>query len=171
MGFVPDDNPTAHQREAWIQSIADFPRLLRRTVSHLNEEQLNTPYRPGGWTIRQVVHHMADNDMNAYIRFKRGLTEESPLAGSYEQDLWAGQADYRNAPIELSLVLLEALHQRFAVLLRSLSPEDFQRTLTSPSHGVMTLDIALQRYDWHGKHHLDQIRSLLERMGWQLKAW
>jgi hypothetical protein len=164
--FIPEEQPTSEHRKRWIEDIAQIPTVLRMTVQNLDTEQLLTPYRPGGWTVDQVVHHLADNDMNAYIRFKRALTEEVPLAGSYREELWAELSDYQDAPIEMSLVLLESLHQRFVVLLRSLSPHQFQRTFVSPTHGTMTLDIATQRYAWHGWHHIAQIDSLKERMGW-----
>jgi hypothetical protein len=163
--FEPVTDPTEQQRGEWIDEIAEMPTTLRTTIQGLTLEQLLTPYRPGGWTVQQVVHHMADNDMNAYIRFKRALTEPSPAASSYRQDEWAELADYR-APIGLSLLLLEALHGRFAALLRSLQPSDFRMTFTSPAHGMLTLDVAMQRYAWHNRHHIAQIASLKERMGW-----
>ncbi|BCG59196.1 YfiT family bacillithiol transferase [Paenibacillus sp. URB8-2] len=162
--FEPVENPTSEQRNLWIDEILEIPNLLRQTVKNLTLEQLHTPYRPDGWTVQQVVHHMADNDMNAYIRFKRALTEDHPISGSYREDLWAELSDYA-APIELSLILLESLHNRFAVLLRSLHPSDFQRTFTSPTHGPMSLETAAHRYAWHGRHHIAQIVSLKERMG------
>ncbi|AIQ12773.1 YfiT family bacillithiol transferase [Paenibacillus durus] len=164
--FIPEEHPAAEHREKWIEDIARIPELLRSLVQNLTPEQLLTPYRPGGWNIRQVVHHLADNDMNAYIRFKRALTEEAPVAGSYREDLWAELSDYQEAPIETSLILLASLHERFVVLLRSLTPQQFQRTVISPTHGEMTLNTAMQRYAWHGRHHIAQIESLIERMGW-----
>lgn len=164
--FKPEMHPTSEHRAIWIEDIAHIPTALRLTVQNLDAEQLLTPYRPGGWNTQQVVHHVADNDMNAFIRFKRALTEEAPVAGSYREELWAELSDYQEAPIEMSLILLDSLHQRFVVLLRSLSPEQFQRTFISPTHGIMTLDIAAQRYAWHGRHHIAQIDSLKERMGW-----
>lgn len=154
---------TPEQRKGWIQSIAEMPLTLRRAVQGFREEQLDTPYRPGGWTVRQVVHHLADNDMNAYIRFKRALTEEHPAAGSYRQDLWAELSDYRDTPIATSLTLIESLHGRFVTLLVKLSPADLQRSFWSPTYGDMTLDAALQRYSWHGRHHIAQITSVSER--------
>lgn len=163
--FEPIPNPISEQRNRVIEEILDIPEILRLTVHKLTPEQLLTPYRPGGWTVLQVVHHLADNDMNAYIRFKRALTEESPTASSYREDLWAELSDYR-IPVETSLVLLESLHSRFAALLRSLTPSDFQRTFTSPTHGKMNLDAAAQRFAWHGRHHIAQIASLKERSGW-----
>lgn len=164
--FQAIENPTPEQRNRWIAEIAEMPKLLRLSVQNLTREQLFTEYRPGGWSIQQVIHHMADNDLNAFIRFKKALTEDNPPASSYREDLWAELSDYRNALIETSLVLLESLHSRFVVLLSSLSPSDYRRTFTSPTHGVMNLDVAAQRYAWHGRHHIAQIISLKERMGW-----
>lgn len=158
-------NPTSEQRSEVIMDIVKIPADLHQMVQSLTLEQQLTPYRPGGWTVQQVIHHMADNDMNAYIRFKRALTEESPTAGSYREELWAELSDY-SAPIEVSLVLMAALHKRFAVLLRSLNPADYQKTFTSPTHGLMNLDAAAQRYAWHSRHHMAQIASLIERSGW-----
>jgi hypothetical protein len=164
--FEPIQQPTPEQRNGWIKDISQMPTILRLTVQNLTIEQLYTQYRPGGWTVQQLVHHMADNDMNAYIRFKRALTEDHPTASSYREDLWAELSDYRNTPIETSLVLLESLHSRFEALLCSLSPSDFQRTFTSPTHGLMNLDAATQRYAWHSRHHIAQIASLKDRFGW-----
>jgi hypothetical protein len=157
--------PDLEMRREWIRKMAEMPAQLRHIVQSLTSEQLLTPYRPGGWTVQQVIHHLPDNDMNAYIRFKKALTEDNPIASTYKEDVWAELNDYK-APIETSLVLIESLRSRFAVLLHAMQPSDFQRTFTSPTHGVMTLDIALQRFDWHGQHHLAQISSLKERMGW-----
>ena len=139
--------------------------ILRLSVQNLNIEQLLTQYRPKGWTLQQVIHHMADNDMNAFIRFKRALTEDSPVASSYREDVWAELSDYQT-PIESSLSLLESIHIRFVAILRSLHSSDFKRTFTSPTHGVMSLDVATQRFIWHDRHHIAQITALKERMGW-----
>lgn len=163
--FEPALNPTAELRDYWIEEIAQMPQVLRNAVKKLTNEQLKTPYRPGGWTVQQVVHHLADNDMNATFRFKRGLTEESPTAGSYREDLWAELIDY-DAPIELSLQMLEALRGRLTVLFRGLSPSDFDKTVVSPSYGTMTLNDALHRFAWHGRHHIAHITSLKERQRW-----
>ncbi len=164
--FETVHQPTQEQRNSWIEEVSAMPVHLRYTVQNLTTEQLNTPYRPGGWTIQQVVHHLADNDMNAYIRFKKALTEENPIANSYREDLWAELSDYREVEIETSLLLIESLHIRFVTLLRKLSLTDFQRTFSSPTHGIMTLDIATQRYAWHGRHHIAQITSVKARKRW-----
>jgi hypothetical protein len=163
--FEPIHNPTTEQLSRWILDISELSTILRRTIHNLTSEQLLTPYRPGGWTVQQVVHHMSDNDMNAFIRFKRALTEDSPAASSYREDLWAELSDY-GTPVETSLIILESIHIRFVALLRSLRPCDFERTFKSPTHGIMSLYVATQRYAWHGRHHIAQIASLKERMGW-----
>jgi hypothetical protein len=164
--FEQIEQPTPEQRNSWIDDISEMPKKLQLTVQNLTLEQLHTQYRPGGWTVQQVVHHMADNDMNAFIRFKKGLTEDNPTASTYREELWAELSDYHKTPIETSLALLESLHSRFVILLHSLSSSDFQRKFTSPTHGVMTLDVATQRYAWHNRHHIAQIVSLKERLGW-----
>ncbi|WP_379138353.1 YfiT family bacillithiol transferase [Paenibacillus sp. sgz500958] len=162
--FEPITNPTSEQRTAIIQQISAFAKDLRELVSACSPQQLQTPYRPGGWCIQQIIHHMADNDMNAYIRFKRALTEREPMSGTYREDLWAEMCDYKDAPIELSLTLLEALHGRFLILLQGSKPEDFKRTLRTEVLGTITLEIALQRFIWHNRHHMTQISTLIDSM-------
>jgi len=157
-------HPTPEDRIRLIEEICEMPLNLRRTVHNLTEEQLNTPYRQGGWSVRQVVHHLADNDMNAYIRFKRALTEDNPMASSYREDLWAELSDYRT-PIEPSLLLIESIHSRFVALLRSLHPADFDKRFTSPTYGEINLDVAIQRFAWHDRHHIAQITALRELRG------
>lgn len=164
--FVPVEVLTDAQRKTVIDEIAMLPTQLRQAVAGLNDEQLDTPYRSGGWTIRQVVHHLADNDMNAYIRFKRALTEDNPTSGTYEQDRFAQLSDYKDAPVDISITLMEALHNRFVILLAKLSADAFQRPFVSPTYGPLTLERAVQMYAWHGRHHTAQITSLRERMGW-----
>ncbi|MEI5907275.1 putative metal-dependent hydrolase [Bacillus spongiae] len=164
--FTPTHHPTAEQRNEWIEEISQIVKSLRFKVQHLSSEQLSTPYRPGGWTIQQIIHHMVDNDMNAYIRFKRALTEDTPTASSYREDLWADGNDYRIS-IEPTLNLLDLLHSRFVYLLRSLSVKEFDKTFISPSHGVMSLEVAIERFTWHSRHHIAQIESLIERLGWK----
>ncbi|WP_127532177.1 YfiT family bacillithiol transferase [Paenibacillus kobensis] len=157
---------TAEERLNFIQQVPELAKQLRAMVSGLSHEQLQTPYRGGGWTIQQVVHHMADNDMNAVHRFKRALTEDAPLASSYREDSWAELDDYLRVPVSVSLSLLEALHCRFYVVLSSMNDNGFGRTLTTQLLGSITLDTALQRFVWHNRHHMAQIQSLIERSGW-----
>ncbi|MFC9709049.1 YfiT family bacillithiol transferase [Paenibacillus sp. NPDC056933] len=162
--FTAVENPTEEQRKQLIESIDEIPNKLRQVIDGLDVEQLTTSYRPGGWTLQQVVHHLADAEMNAYIRFKRGLTEEQPLAGTFREDLWAELIDYKDTPIETSILLLEALHNRFKMLLVKMKPTDFARLVASPTHGTMTLDIAIQRFLWHAQHHIAQISSFRDRI-------
>lgn len=158
---------SVEQRGEWIQQIAVMPTNLRAAVHRLSPEQLDTSYRPGGWSIRQVVHHLPDSHMNSYIRFKLALTEESPIVRPYMEDRWAQLDDYRETPIEVSLMLLEALHQRWRTLLSNLSDADYLRIFTNPESGdTLSLEAALEQYVWHGKHHVAQITSLRERMCW-----
>ncbi len=165
--FVADPNVTEEKRRRWIEEIAVTPDKLRAAVTGLTPEQLDTPYRPGGWTVRQVVHHMADSHMNAYIRFKLALTEKEPTIKTFEQDEWAGLADGRTAPVETSVMLVEALHRRWVLLLRSLTLADFARTFVHPELGRVTLDTYLQMYAWDGRHHVAHITSLRTRLGWR----
>ena len=164
--FSPLSNPTQEQRRKLINEINRAPAKLRAAVSGLSEKQLNTPYRPEGWTVRQVVHHIPDSHLNAYVRFKLALTERQPTIKPYDEKLWASLEDVRKTPVETSLSLLESLHERWVVLLRSLDAGDFARTLQHPELGIMTLDALLAMYAWHGRHHVAHITSLRERMGW-----
>ncbi|WP_426446167.1 YfiT family bacillithiol transferase [Paenibacillus sp. S-38] len=163
--FQEVPNPSPDQRREWMEGIMGLAPALRLAVHPMTEAQLLTPYRPGGWTVQQVVHHMADNDMNAFLRFKRALTEDSPAAGTYREDRWAELGDYR-MPLDPSLALLEAVHQRFAALLLTLQPADYARSFVSPTYGALNLDTALQRFVWHNRHHTAQIASLKARMVW-----
>ncbi|MDQ6597729.1 putative metal-dependent hydrolase [Bacillus salipaludis] len=149
----------------WISEIESLPRLLRDAVKDLDNEQLNTPYRSGGWTVRQVIHHLADSHMNAYVRFKLALTEEKPVIKPYDETKWAELADY-TLPIDISLSLLEALHQRWTNLLRSLSPADMEKTFIHPDSGEVSVGRNIGIYAWHGRHHLTHITSLCNRKGW-----
>lgn len=157
---------TAEQRAALIQQIADAPVNLRAAVAGLNDAQLDTSYRPGGWTVRQVCHHLPDSHLNSYIRFRLALTEDLPTIKPYNETLWAELSDAKHAPIDISLRLLESLHQRWVLLLRSMSPADFQRKLNHPETGENVLDFYLVLYAWHGRHHISQITSFRERMKW-----
>ncbi|PYR62116.1 MAG: putative metal-dependent hydrolase [Acidobacteria bacterium] len=128
--------------------------------------QFDTPYRPDGWTVRQVVHHVPDSHLNAYCRFKLALTEDNPRIKPYDEAAWAKLADTERTPVETSLALLDSLHQRWVTLLESMKPEEFARTLQHPEAGEMTLDKVLQLYTWHGRHHVAHITSLRQREGW-----
>jgi uncharacterized damage-inducible protein DinB len=149
-----------------LRNIAETPANLRRAIKGLSNEQLNTPYRPGGWTVRQVVHHVPDSHLNAYVRFKLALTEEDPTIKTYEEARWAELSDSESTPVEVSLTLLDSLHDRWVRLLRSLSDEDWKRTFRHPELGLVTLDKNLAIYSWHGRHHVAHITSLREREGW-----
>jgi len=151
---------------AMIDDISALPSQLRIATGGLGIDQLDTPYRPGGWTVRQTVHHVADSHMNSYIRLRLALTETEPVIRPYEQQLWAELPDARTAPIEISLQLVENLHARWVILLRSLPLEDFARTFRHPELGLVRLDTNLALYAWHGKHHTAHISGLRERMGW-----
>ena len=154
-------------REQWIGEIAAAPAALRASVSGLSAGQLDTPYRPDGWTVRQVVHHVPDSHLNAYTRIKLALTEDEPVIKPYEEARWAELADARTGPIEPSLALLEFLHQRWLLLLHSLRPPDFARRYQHPEVGRMFgLDEVLALYAWHGRHHVAHITSLRQRKGW-----
>ena len=158
--------PSPEQRRAWIRWIADAPSQLRQAVSGLSDSQLDTPYRPDGWTLRQVVHHVPDSHLNAYVRFKLALTEDNPTIKPYAEARWAELADTKTTPVEVSLTLLEAVHHRLNEVLRSLGSEDFQRPLTHPDMGRLTLDQMLGLYSWHGRHHVAHVTELRKRMGW-----
>jgi hypothetical protein len=164
--FQPPTEIDPEQRRNWIEEIEKAPGLVRQALSGLDDGQLDTPYRPGGWTARQVAHHLPDSHMNSYIRFKLALTEDQPTIKPYDEEAWAELPDSRE-PIEPSLALLESLHLRWVSLLRSLTPEDWERTYRHPEHGrTVTLGFTLALYAWHGRHHAMQIQSLRERMGW-----
>ena len=156
----------AAQRSRWIDEIAALPAQLRAAVAGLDEHQLDTPYRSGGWTVRQVVHHVPDSHMNALTRFKLALTEDNPTIKPYDEAAWAMLPDSR-MPVASSLMLLESLHARWVALLRALKEEDFQRTYLHPEHGrTFTLGGLLAMYAWHGRHHTAHVTTLRSRMGW-----
>jgi uncharacterized damage-inducible protein DinB len=164
--FKMDKEPSAEERGQFIVQIAEAPAKLREAVEGLTAEQLDTEYRPGGWTVRQVVHHVPDSHLNSYVRFKLALTEEEPTIKPYDEDRWARLEDTRLTPLETSLDLLAALHERWVLLLKSLSPEDFQRTFRHPELGTVSLNRNVGLYAWHGRHHVAHITTLRERMGW-----
>lgn len=162
----PGDGGPA-QRDLHLAEIAAAPANLRAAVAGLSPVQLDTPYRPDGWTVRQVVHHLPDSHLNAYTRIKLALTEEEPTIKPYEEARWAELPDARTGPVEPSLALLESLHQRWLLLLRNLRTADFARRYRHPEHGRMfELDEVLALYAWHGKHHVAHITSLRRRMAW-----
>lgn len=164
--FSPDSSSTPASRSRHIEEITALPAKLRSALRGLSPQQLDTPYREGGWTVRQVAHHVPDSHMNAYIRFKLALTENVPTIKPYEEAAWARLKDSESTSIEVSLNLLEALHIRWVNLLRSMKAEDFSRKLNHPEAGVQTLDHVLALYDWHGNHHVAHITTLRERMKW-----
>ena len=164
--FTPEGDLSPQRRGQLIAQVANAPAHLRAAVQGLSQQQLDTPYRPQGWTVRQVVHHIPDSHMNAYIRFKLALTEAEPTIKPYEQQLWAELADSRQTPIETSLALLDCLHQRWVLLLRSMAEGDWQRSFRHPELGVVHLDTNLALYAWHGRHHVAHLTGLRERMKW-----
>jgi uncharacterized damage-inducible protein DinB len=158
---------SAKQLEQWLIDIRFLPQHLENAIVNLDEQQLNTPYRPQGWTLRQVVHHVADSHMNAYIRFKLGLTEDNPTIKPYDEAAWANMKDTEIIPVNVSLTLLHALHTRWMEVLHSIREEEWNRTVVHPEHGrQMTLWYLLGMYAWHGRHHTAHVTSLRERMGW-----
>ena len=164
--FKMEENLTGQRRKELIEQIAQAPAVLRAAVKGLNNTQLDTPYRPDGWTVRQVVHHVPDSHLNAYTRLKLALTENQPTIRAYDEKLWAGLPEARTAPVDLSLQLLEALHRRWVLQWQAMQPEDFARSFKHPEHGLRTLDWLLCMYAWHGRHHTAHVTSLRERMGW-----
>jgi hypothetical protein len=158
---------TSEQRRACIERIEATPAAIRHAVEGLSDARLDTPYREGGWTVRQVVHHVPDSHLNAYTRFRLALTEPTPTIRPYQEARWAELSDARHAPIEISLALLEALHRRWVLLLRALGPAEWTLRYLHPEHGrEWTLDEVLAMYAWHGEHHTAHITRLRDRMGW-----
>lgn len=157
---------TEHQKSTFLDDIAATPAHLRTAVKDLSLAQLDTPYRPDGWTVRQVVHHVPDSHLNSYVRFKLALTEDEPTIKTYAEDRWAELADTNSTPLEVSLTLLESLHDRWVRLLRSLTPAEWKRTFRHPELGPMSLEKTLALYAWHGKHHVAHITALREKNGW-----
>lgn len=167
IGVFQAPRPVTSQHLAdGIASIARCPGELRAAVRGLDDARLDTPYREGGWTVRQVVHHLPDSHMNAYIRMKLAATENHPAVKPYHEALWAELADAKDGPVETSLALLECLHARWVTFLRSLAEADFRRALFHPENGDLTLDVVTMHYAWHGRHHVAHVTSLRERMGW-----
>lgn len=165
--FVPPATTTAADRAGWLREIEQAPALLRAAVAGLDDAQLDTPYREGGWTVRQVLHHVPDSHMNSYVRFKLALTEDAPMVKSYDEEAWALLGDTRDTPIEVSLALLDALHTRWVQLLRGLTDETAARVFVPEgTERRVTLGWAMALYAWHGRHHAAHITELRKSKGW-----
>jgi uncharacterized damage-inducible protein DinB len=165
--FARRDSLTSEERRAFIDQIAQAPQRMRDAVRGLDDAQLDTAYREGGWTVRQVVHHVPDSHLNAYTRIKLALTEDNPTIKPYDENAWAKLPDSRETPVETSLQMIEALHARWVALMRAMSDADFRRTFRHPEYpGDFTLDGLVALYAWHGRHHAAHITSLRERMKW-----
>lgn len=158
---------TPEKIEEWIGEIEALPKQLKDCVANLTEEQLDTPYRPEGWTVRQVIHHIADSHMNSYIRFKWTATEDNPTIKAYDQVAWGDLPDSKTAPVELSLAIIEGLHLRWVTLLKTYTEADWKRTMFHPeSKKTIPMDVNLPMYGWHGKHHIAHIEALKKRESW-----
>ena len=164
--FSFPETVSREDRNTFVEQIAAAPMWLRAAVAGLGDSQLDTPYRPGGWTVRQVVHHLPDSHLNSYVRFRLALTEDEPVIKPYQENLWAELPDARTAPVEPSLELLEALHARWTRLLRAMTDADYARAFRHPEIGLVRLDRNLGLYAWHGRHHMAHITSLRSRIGW-----
>ena len=166
--WVPPDNEEqmAKRRAHYIDVVAGLPENFSNAVADLSPEQLDTPDRPEGWTVRQLAHHVPDSHANAFIRFKLALTEYEPTIKTYKEDMWAKLADVPNTPVEVSLQLLGALHTRWVALLHGMDSSDFARTLRHPEIGVVDLNRMLALYSWHSEHHTAHVTRLRKRMGW-----
>jgi hypothetical protein len=165
--FSFPDAVSAGDRSTFVGLVAETPAKLRAAIGGLSDEQLDTPYRPGGWTVRQVVHHVPDSHLNSYTRFRLALTEDEPTIKPYHEDRWAELPDARTAPVEVSLRLLECLHARWVALLRSLTDAEWKRTFRHPELGLVSLEQNAALYAWHGRHHVAHILNLRERKGWK----
>jgi uncharacterized damage-inducible protein DinB len=164
--YMPQDFST-ELKEQRLAEIRFLPNAIEHAIQNLDEKQLQTPYREGGWTVHQLVHHIADSHMNAYIRFKLGYTENNAAIKPYEEKLWAETADVKNLPVNVSITLLHALHRRWSEFLESFNDADWQKTVFHPEHKKeMTLWFLLGLYAWHSRHHTAHISKLRERMGW-----
>ncbi len=164
--FAYDGPPSEEQRKKFMDDIAKAPAALRAAVQGLSPQQWETPYRDGGWRVRQVVHHVPESHMNAYIRFKLALTEDEPTIRPYMEDRWAELADVQSTAPEISLALLDSLHTRWVSLLKTIKPEEWKRTFNHPERGVVSLENNLAMYAWHGRHHVAHVTELRKRMGW-----
>lgn len=167
IGTAPrGDRFSPEERAAHIDRIAAMPSALKKVVAGLSDDQLDTRYRPGGWSVRQLVHHIADSHMNAFIRVKLALTEDAPTIKPYDQDAWVRMADIDAVPPSVSVGIVDGVHARFVAVLRAMTPDDFSRTLLHPENGPMTIDRLVGIYAWHGDHHVAHIRALRARESW-----
>jgi hypothetical protein len=164
--FSFDGSLNPEQQKQCLTDIEQAPARLRAALQGLSDRQLDTPYRDGGWTSRQVIHHVADSHMNAYIRFKLALTEDQPTIKPYRENLWAELPEAKHAPVGVSVALIDSLHQRWALMLQGFKDADWKRTFVHPELGPMSLEKTLALYSWHGRHHVAHITSLRDRMGW-----
>lgn len=165
--FQMEREVTAAKREQAVEQIAEAPGKLRDALIGLDDEQLDTPYREGGWTVRQLAHHVADSHMNAYVRWKLALTETGPTIKPYEEKSWAELLDAKSMPVSVSLQLMRALHERWVTLIRGMKEEDFARTFKHPEHaGTQTVEWMLFLYAWHGRHHVAHVTELRKQKGW-----
>ena len=164
--FVMPDNFSREDYLRCVEKIAEAPRHLTDAIADLSDASLDTPYRPNGWTVRQVVHHLPDSHLNAYVRLKWALTEKGPTIKTYDEVEWSDLTDAQDGPIQMSLDLVTALHQRWTYLLRRLTDDQRTRTITHPEWGAVTVDYLTAQYAWHGEHHVAQITNLRKRKGW-----
>ena len=161
-----EDNIDETSIAKWIKEIEDLPQKLIEAVRGLNKDQLQTPYRPEGWTVQQVIHHIADSHLNSYVRFKLALTENKPIIKPYDEKLWAELPDSKITDVSVSLDLIKSLHRRWTTLLKQLSEEELEKEFLHPESGMKNLKETICHYAWHGKHHLAHITSLKQRMSW-----
>jgi hypothetical protein len=166
IGRASGEKITPENRKRILLDIADLPNRLRDALEGLSDKQLNMPYRPEGWTVRQVVHHLADSHMHAYLRTRFALTQIQPTIMAYDENAWAALKDAQTGPLEPSLLLLDGLHSRWAMLLESLTEADWERKFVHPERGLLTLDVNIPVYAWHGRHHIAHIADLRKRSGW-----
>ena len=164
--FAWPSSVTAWDRERAMEEIAAAPRLLREAVAGLGDAQLDTPYRPEGWTVRQLVHHVADSHLNSYTRFRLAATEHEPTIKPYDEKAWAELSDARTAPVGLSLALLDAMHARWTLLLGGFGPAEWSRAFRHPERGLIRVDATALLYAWHGRHHVAHVTELRRREGW-----
>lgn len=160
--FSIQRNASEAHRLEWIQDLEMLPERMRAAVMHLDDGQLDTPYRPGGWTVRQVVHHVPDGHMNAYIRFCLALTENVPTIRPYDENAWAQLPYSRTAPVDTSLRILEDVHARWTTMMKQLTASEWERAFNHPEYGIQTLDTQLQMYAWHSRHHLAHVLNGIE---------